>query len=70
MISSKNLNSWPVVGRRDVLAAALKLGMARPEESDTNAILGALSQHDAINESKEKDDLVEVAILTGDQMLE
>lgn len=57
----------PVVGRRDVLAAALKLGMADPEESDTNAILGALSQHDAINESKEKDDLVEVAILTGDQ---
>ena len=55
----------PVVGRRDVLAAALKLGMADPEESDTNAILGALSQHDAINESKEKDDLVEVAILTG-----
>ena len=30
--------------------------MADPEESDTNAILGALSQHDAINESKEKDD--------------
>ena len=33
----------PVVGRRNVLTAALKLGIADPEESDTNAILGALS---------------------------
>ena len=31
----------PVVGRRQVLTAALKLGIADPEESDTNAILGA-----------------------------
>ena len=30
----------PVVGRRNVLTAALKLGIADPEESDTNAILG------------------------------
>ena len=57
----------PVIGRRQVLTAALKLGIADPEESDTNAILGALSQHDAINESSGEEDGVEIAILTGDE---
>ena len=32
----------PVVGRRNVLTAALKLGIADPEESDTNAILNTI----------------------------
>ena len=57
----------PVIGRRQVLTAALKLGIADPEESDTNAILGALSQHDALLETGGEDDEVEVAILTGDE---
>ena len=57
----------PVVGRRQVLTAALKLGIADPEESDTNAILGALSQHDALLENGADEDEVEVAILTGDE---
>jgi len=57
----------PVVGRRQVLTAALKLGIADPEESDTNAILGALSQHDALTEGKHEEDEVEIAILTGDE---
>ncbi|MED5496524.1 MAG: DUF373 family protein, partial [Candidatus Thermoplasmatota archaeon] len=57
----------PVVGRRQVLTAALKLGIADPEESDTNAILGALSQHDQLLESGADEDEVEVAILTGDE---
>ena len=48
----------PVVGRRQVLTAALKLGIADPEESDTNAILGALSQHDNLSESLGDDDEV------------
>ena len=30
----------PVVGRKATLSAALRLGIADPEESDTNAILG------------------------------
>ena len=49
----------PVVGRRQVLTAALKLGIADPEESDTNAILGALSQHDALLENGADEDEVE-----------
>ncbi len=57
----------PVVGRRQVMAAALKLGIADPEESDTNAILGALSQHDNIVEANSEDEEVEIAILTGDE---
>jgi putative membrane protein len=57
----------PVVGRRQVLTAALRLGIADPEESDTNAILGALHQHDRLVESTEGSDAVEIAILTGDE---
>ena len=57
----------PVIGRRNVLTAALKLGIADPEESDTNAILGALNQHDSLAEGGESSDEVEVAILTGDE---
>jgi len=57
----------PVVGRKKVLTAALKLGIADPEESDTNAILGALHQHDNLAESNSESDEVEVAILTGDE---
>ena len=57
----------PVIGRRQVLTAALKLGIADPEESDTNAMLGALSQHDKILAEKSDEDEVEIAILTGDE---
>ena len=57
----------PVVGRKQVLTAALKLGIADPEESDTNAILGALHQHDNLAESNNESDDVEIAILTGDE---
>ena len=56
-----------VVGRRQVLTAALRLGIADPEESDTNAILGALHQHDLLADSAEPNDAVEIVILTGDE---
>ena len=56
-----------MVGRRQVLTAALKLGIADPEESDTNAILGALSVNDKLVDSKSEEDEVEIAILTGDE---
>jgi len=57
----------PVIGRKNVLTAALKLGIADPEESDTNAILGALNKHDSLVDSTEDTDQVEVAIITGDE---
>ena len=57
----------PVVGRKSVLTAALKLGIADPEESDANAIFGALHRYDNLAESTGENDEVEVAILTGDE---
>jgi putative membrane protein len=57
----------PVLGRKEVLTAALRLGIADPEESDTNAILGALHLHDQLKEQAEGTDEVEVAVLTGDE---
>lgn len=56
----------PVIGRKSTLAAALRLGLADPEESDTNAILGALHRHDKLNEEAVGDDEVQIALLTGD----
>ena len=56
----------PVIGRKATLTAALKLGIADPEESDTNAILGALHHHDRLVERAEGNDEVEIAVLTGD----
>ena len=36
----------PLIGRDDNLAAALKLGLADPEDSDVNALLSAISTYD------------------------
>ena len=44
----------------------MRLGIADPEESDTNAILGALHQHDRLAEEAIGDDEVQIALLTGD----
>ena len=66
-LGQKTAIRGPVVGRKQVLTAALKLGIADPEESDTNAILGALHQHDNLDETNGENDEVEVAILTGDE---
>ena len=56
----------PVIGRKATLTAALKLGIADPEESDTNAILGALNHHDKLAENAQGDDEIQIALLTGD----
>ena len=56
----------PVIGRKATLTAALRLGIADPEESDTNAILGALHHHDRLVENADVHDEVEIALLTGD----
>ena len=56
----------PVIGRKPTITAAIKLGIADPEESDTNAILGALHHYDRLMENVDSNDEVEVAILTGD----
>ena len=52
----------PVVGRAAVLAAALQLGTADPEDSDTNAMLAGVRLYD---ELKKVGDDCEVVVLTG-----
>src|SRR6267143_1180074 len=53
----------PLVGREDNLAAAIKLGLADPEDSDVNALLSAVSTYD--NLVKEGQD-AEIATICGD----
>ena len=52
----------PVIGRKSSLTAALRLGIADPEESDTNAVLGALHHHDRLTEGAGSGDEVQIAI--------
>src|SRR3990172_9078274 len=53
----------PLIGRDDNLAAALKLGLADPEDSDVNALLSAISTYDDL--VKQGVD-AEVATICGD----
>src|SRR6266849_4377651 len=53
----------PLVGRDQNLAAATKLGLADPEDSDVNALLSAVSIYDGLK--KESAD-AEVATICGD----
>jgi putative membrane protein len=52
----------PVVGRAAVLEAAQKLGIADPEDSDTNAMYGAIRLLDELRSLGEE---VDVVLLTG-----
>ncbi len=53
----------PVVGRKKVINAAVKLGTADPSDSDVNAIFEAVKVYDELKKAGEN---VEVAVLTGD----
>jgi putative membrane protein len=53
----------PVLGRQAVLDAAMKLGIADPEDSDTNAMLAAINLLDELRAGGEE---VEALVLTGD----
>ena len=52
----------PVVGRAAVLAAAEKLGVADPGDTDTNAMFGAVQLYDEIRANREE---AEIVVLTG-----
>src|SRR3972149_5533073 len=53
----------PLVGRDDALAAAMKLGLADPEDSDVNSLLTAISIYDELVKAGQP---AEIAALTGD----
>ncbi len=52
----------PIVGRADVVDAAVRLGTADPEDSDTNALFAAVSLLDELRAGGEP---CEVCVLTG-----
>jgi len=55
----------PAVGREACLDAATRLGIADPEDSDTNAIFQAIKTYDLL---KEKGEAVEIAVIGGNHM--
>ena len=62
-IGTKTGIKGPLIGREDNLAAATKLGLADPEDSDVNAILSAVSIYDGL--VKEGED-AQIATICGD----
>lgn len=63
-IGEKAIISSPVIGREANLQAALSLGIADPEDSDTNAIFGAVRLYERLLTRGED---VEVVTLAGDR---
>jgi len=53
----------PVIGRRANLRAAISLGIADPEDSDSNSLFAAIKAYD---ELKSKGEPVEIATICGD----
>ncbi len=53
----------PVIGRHECVRAALALGIADPEDADTNTMLAAISTYEELTK---KGISAEVAIVTGD----
>ena len=53
----------PVIGRHECVRAALALGLADPEDADTNTMLAAISTYEELTK---KGINAEVATITGD----
>jgi len=60
-IGEKTTLSGPFFGRNDVLKAATELGIADPEDSDSNALFQSIKVHDEIK----KQHNAQLAVLTG-----
>ncbi len=54
----------PVIGRENVVSAAVRLGTADPEDSDVNAMFAAIKIYDAL---REKGEDAEVVVVCGDK---
>ena len=53
----------PLIGREENLSAAMKLGLADPEDADVNTVLAAIAIYDELVKSGKE---AEVATITGD----
>ncbi len=61
-IGTKTGLNTPLIGRKDMLNAAVKLGLKDPEDSDTNSLFSAISTYD---ELKKQGEDVEIAGVCG-----
>lgn len=61
-IGTKTGLGTPLMGRKEVLDAAVKLGLKDPEDSDTNSLFSAISAYD---ELKKKGEDVKIAAVCG-----
>ncbi len=61
-IGTKTGLATPIIGRKSMLNAAVKLGLRDPEDSDTNSLFSAISTYD---ELKREGQDVELAAVTG-----
>jgi putative membrane protein len=64
-LGEKGRVATPVIGRRRNVEAALALGLADPEDSDTNALLAAVHLYDTELPALRGQDQVEVATIAG-----
>jgi len=60
-IGEKTSFSGPIIGRRDVIRTATELGIADPEDSDSNALFQAIKLHDEISRQHKTG----LAVITG-----
>lgn len=69
-LGAKGGVATPVVGRRRTLDAAVALGLADPEDSDTNALLAAVHLYDReLADAQRGGSPVEVAAIAGDKAM-
>lgn len=59
----------PIVGRRRVLDGAVRLGLADPEDSDTNAVFAAIHLYDKELERNKEGHQMEVAAIAGHRIV-
>ncbi|MDP8012299.1 MAG: DUF373 family protein [Thermoplasmata archaeon] len=63
-IGRKTGEKGPIIGRDENIRVANLLALADPEDSDTNAIFGAVSTYDSLKKDGKN---VEVATITGNE---
>ena len=54
----------PIIGRSEVLSAAVKFALARPEDTDANALFTAINIYDSMVKEGRN---VEIAVIAGDE---
>ncbi|MBR9706889.1 MAG: DUF373 family protein, partial [Candidatus Diapherotrites archaeon] len=56
----------PIIGKKDVIKAAVELAVKRPLDTDVNSMFAAIKKAEEVKKHAEH---VEVAVITGDESL-